>query len=60
METNCKFNERLELCKDILKIIHEGKQKMLSSDEILWRIETTLEVIKTFCECYEEKFSKKY
>ena len=54
-----KYLERLELCKDILKIIQEGKHKMLSSDEILWRIETTLEVIKTFCECYEEKYSKR-
>lgn len=60
MGTDYKFIERLELCNDILKIIEEGKAKMLSSDEILWRIETTLEVIKTFCKCYEEKYSKKY
>lgn len=50
--------ERLEMANDMLKIINEGKENMLSSDEILWRVETTLEVIKTFCECYVEKHSK--
>lgn len=53
------MKERFELCTDILNIIHEGESKMLSSDEILWRVETTLEIIKTFCECYEEKYSKR-
>lgn len=52
--------ERLEMANDMLKIIHDGKRKKLSSDEILWRLETTLEIIKTFCECYIEKYSKRY
>lgn len=53
-----KNEERLETVKDLLKIIYEGRKKSLSNNEILWRVETTLEVIKTFCECYIEKYSK--
>ena len=53
-----KNEERLETVKDLLKIINEGRNKSLSSDEILWRVETTLKVIKTFCKCYIEKYSK--
>lgn len=52
--------ERLEMANDMLKIIRDGKRKKLTSDEILWRLETTLEIIKTFCECCIEKYSKRY
>ena len=50
------YRERIELCKDLLKIIDEGRKKGLSQCEILYRLETTVQVIKTVCECLEEKF----
>ena len=46
-----KYRERIELCKDLLEIINEGHEKSLSEREILSRLETTMQVIKTVCEC---------
>ena len=46
-----KYRERIELCKDLLEIINEGHRKSLSEREILSRLETTMQVIKTVCEC---------
>ena len=46
-----RYRERIELCKDLLKIINEGREKSLSEREILSRLETTMQVIKTVCEC---------
>ena len=45
------YLERIELCKDLLEIINEGRKKSLSEREILSRLETTMQVIKTVCEC---------
>lgn len=51
MGTNCKLAERLEFCKDLQNIIISGRNEGLTEAEILSRLETTIEVIKTVCEC---------
>ena len=51
MGTNCKFAERLEFCEDLQNIIISGRNEGLTDSDILSRLETTIEVIKTVCEC---------
>ena len=46
-----KYIERLEFCEDLLRIIEEGYINRLSHEDILERLETTIRVIKTVCEC---------
>ena len=46
-----KYKERLEFCEDLQNIIKSGRNEGLPDREILTRLETTIEVIKTVCEC---------
>ena len=45
-----KCRERLEFCEDLQNIIQSGHDAGLTEAEILSRLETTIEVIKTICE----------
>ena len=42
--------ERLEFCEDLQNIIQSERNAGLTEAEILSRLETTIEVIKTICE----------
>ena len=46
-----KYRERLEFCKDLQNIIISGRNEGITHSDILARLETTIEVIKTVCEC---------
>ena len=46
-----KYRERLEFCGDLQNIIKSGRNDGLTDADILARLETTIEVIKTVCEC---------
>ena len=41
--------ERLEFCEDLQNIIQSERNAGLTEAEILSRLETTIEVIKTIC-----------
>ena len=45
-----RYRERLEFCEDLQNIIQSGRNAGLTKAEILSRLETTIEVIKTICE----------
>ena len=44
------YSERLEFCEDLQNIIQSERNVGLTEAEILSRLETTIEVIKTICE----------
>ena len=44
------YRERLEFCEDLQNIIQSERNAGLTEAEILSRLETTIEVIKTICE----------
>ena len=46
-----RYRERLEFCEDLQNIIQIERNAGLTEAEILSRLETTIEVIKTICEC---------
>ena len=46
-----KYSERLEFCKDLQNIIKSGRDEELTDREILSKLETVIDVIKTVCEC---------
>ena len=45
-----KYRERLEFCEDLQNIIQSERNAGLTEAEILSRLETTIEVIKSICE----------
>ena len=45
-----KYRERLEFCEDLQNIIKSERDMGLTDGEILSKLETTIEVIKTICE----------
>ena len=46
-----KYRERLEFCEDLQNIIESGRNAGLTEAEILSRLETTIDIIKTVSEC---------
>jgi len=46
-----RYRERLEFCEDLQNIIQIERNAGLTEAEILSRLETTIKVIKTICEC---------